>query len=88
MSETIVPEKTPEVVSDVEIKAEATVEPEAPKVEEAPKAEEVLEAAAEAEADLKSMKKSELAEFAAAKGIEVDAKLKKEEIVAAIEAAL
>ena len=56
------------------------------KAPEAPKAE-AVEAAAE-EADLKSMKKSELAEFAAAKGIEVDSKLKKEEMVAAIEAAL
>ena len=56
------------------------------KAPEAPKAE-AVEAAAE-EADLKSMKKAELIEFAAAKGIEVDAKLKKEEIVAAIEAAL
>ena len=56
------------------------------KAPEAPKAE-AVEAAAE-EADLKSMKKSELAEFAAAKGIEVDPKLKKEEMVAAIEAAL
>ena len=53
------------------------------KVEEAPKAE-----AAGESADLKSMKKSELAEFAAANGIEVDAKLKKEEMIAAIEAAL
>ena len=56
------------------------------KAPEAPKAE-AVEAAAE-EADLKSMKKSELAEFAATKGIEVDAKLKKEEMIAAIEAAL
>ena len=56
------------------------------KAPEAPKAE-AVEAAAE-EADLKSMKKAELAEFAAAKGIEVDAKLKKEEMIAAIEAAL
>ena len=54
------------------------------KVKEAPKA----EVAAEAPADLKSMKKAELAEFAAAKGIEVDSKLKKEEMIAAIEAAL
>ena len=53
------------------------------KAEEAPKAE-----AAEAPVDLKSMKKAELAEFAAAKGIEVDSKLKKEEMIAAIEAAL
>ena len=53
------------------------------KAEEAPKAE-----AAEAKVDLKSMKKAELAEFAAAKGIEVDSKLKKEEMIAAIEAAL
>lgn len=57
------------------------------KAPEAPKAE-AVEAAAEEAADLKSMKKAELIEFAAAKGIEVDAKLKKEEIVAAIEAAL
>ena len=56
------------------------------KAPEAPKAE-AVEAAAE-EADLKSMKKAELAEFAAAKGIEVDAKLKKEEMIATIEAAL
>ena len=55
---------------------------------EAPKAEAVVEAAAEEAADLKSMKKAELAEFAAAKGIEVDPKLKKEEMIAAIEAAL
>lgn len=53
------------------------------KAEEAPKAE-----TAEAPVDLKSMKKAELAEFAAAKGIEVDSKLKKEEMIAAIEAAL
>ena len=53
------------------------------KAEEAPKAE-----AEEAPVDLKSMKKAELAEFAAAKGIEVDSKLKKEEMIAAIEAAL
>jgi large subunit ribosomal protein L21 len=53
------------------------------KAEEATKAE-----AAEAPVDLKSMKKAELAEFAAAKGIEVDSKLKKEEMIAAIEAAL
>ena len=53
------------------------------------KAEEALKAeAAEAKVDLKSMKKAELAEFAAAKGIEVDSKLKKEEMIAAIEAAL
>lgn len=51
---------------------------------EAPKA----EAAAEESVDLNSMKKAELAEFAAAKGIEVDSKLKKEEMIAAIEAAL
>ena len=57
------------------------------KAPEAPKTE-AVEAAAEEAADLKSMKKAELIEFAAAKGIEVDAKLKKEEIVAAIEAAL
>ena len=56
------------------------------KVEEAPKAEEA--AAAEAPVDLKSMKKAELADFAAAKGIEVDSKLKKEEMIAVIEAAL
>ena len=55
---------------------------------EAPKAEAVVEAAAEEAADLKSMKKAELAEYAAAKGIEVDPKLKKEEMIAAIEAAL
>ncbi len=55
------------------------------KVEEAPKAE---APAAEEAADLKSMKKAELAEYAAAKGIEVDPKLKKEEMIAAIEAAL
>ena len=54
------------------------------KAEEAPKA----EAAAEETVDLNSMKKAELAEFAAAKGIEVDSKLKKEEMIAAIEAAL
>ena len=53
------------------------------KAEEAPKAK-----AAEAPVDLKSMKKAELAEFAAAKGIEVDSKLKKEEMIAEIEAAL
>ncbi|MBR3748471.1 MAG: 50S ribosomal protein L21 [Firmicutes bacterium] len=53
------------------------------KAAEAPKA----EAAAET-VDLNSMKKAELAEFAAAKGIEVDSKLKKEEMIAAIEAAL
>ena len=46
------------------------------------------EAAAEETVDLNSMKKAELAEFAAAKGIEVDSKLKKEEMIAAIEAAL
>ena len=57
------------------------------KAPEAPKAE-AVEAAAEEAADLKSMKKAELIEFAAAKGIEVDAKLKKEEMIAAIEAAL
>ena len=55
---------------------------------EAPRAEAVVEAAAEEAADLKSMKKAELAEYAAAKGIEVDPKLKKEEMIAAIEAAL
>ena len=54
------------------------------KAAEAPKA----EAAAEETVDLNSMKKAELAEFAAAKGIEVDSKLKKEEMIAAIEAAL
>lgn len=54
------------------------------KAVEAPKA----EAAAEETVDLNSMKKAELAEFAAAKGIEVDSKLKKEEMIAAIEAAL
>ena len=54
------------------------------KAAEAPKA----EAAAEESVDLNSMKKAELAEFAAAKGIEVDSKLKKEEMIAAIEAAL
>jgi len=54
------------------------------KAPEAPKA----EAAEEAAVDLKSMKKAELAEYAAAKGIEVDSKLKKEEMIAAIEAAL
>jgi large subunit ribosomal protein L21 len=58
------------------------------KAPEAPKAEEVVAEAAEEAVDLKAMKKSELAEFAAAKGIEVDAKLKKEEMIAAIEAAL
>ena len=57
------------------------------KAPEAPKAEEAVETAEEA-ADLSAMKKSELAEYAAAKGIEVDAKLKKEEMIAAIEAAL
>ncbi len=57
------------------------------KVEEAPKAE-AEAAVAEAPVDLKAMKKAELAEFAAAKGIEVDSKLKKEEMIAAIEAAL
>lgn len=56
------------------------------KAPEAPKAEAAAEAAETP--DLKSMKKAELAEFAAAKGIEVDSKLKKEEMVAAIEAAL
>ena len=54
------------------------------KAAEAPKA----EAAAEETVDLNSMKKAELAEFAAAKGIEMDSKLKKEEMIAAIEAAL
>ena len=54
------------------------------KAAEAPKA----EAASEETVDLNSMKKAELAEFAAAKGIEVDSKLKKEEMIAAIEAAL
>ena len=54
------------------------------KAAEAPKA----EAAAEETVDLNSMKKAELADFAAAKGIEVDSKLKKEEMIAAIEAAL
>ena len=54
------------------------------KAAEAPKA----KAAAEETVDLNSMKKAELAEFAAAKGIEVDSKLKKEEMIAAIEAAL
>ena len=54
------------------------------KAAEAPKA----EAAAEETVDLNSMKKAELAQFAAAKGIEVDSKLKKEEMIAAIEAAL
>ena len=54
------------------------------KAAEAPKA----EAAAEETVDLNSMKKAELAEFAAAKGIEVDSKLKKEEMIATIEAAL
>ena len=54
------------------------------KAAEAPKA----EAAAEETVDLNSMKKAELAEFASAKGIEVDSKLKKEEMIAAIEAAL
>ena len=49
---------------------------------------EVKAKAEEAPVDLKSMKKAELAEFAAAKGIEVDSKLKKEEMIAAIEAAL
>ena len=48
----------------------------------------LAEAAAEETVDLNSMKKAELAEFAAAKGIEVDSKLKKEEMIAAIEAAL
>ena len=67
----------------------APAQPEAPKAEAAPKAEEAPKAeAAEAPVDLKSMKKAELAEFAAAKGIEVDSKLKKEEMIAAIEAAL
>ena len=56
------------------------------KAPEVPKAEEP--AAEEAPVDLKAMKKAELAEFAAAKGIEVDSKLKKEEMIAAIEAAL
>ncbi|MBR5641038.1 MAG: 50S ribosomal protein L21 [Firmicutes bacterium] len=58
------------------------------KAPEAPKAEEVVAEAVEEAVDFKAMKKSELAEFAAAKGIEVDAKLKKEEMIAAIEAAL
>ena len=53
------------------------------KAAEAPKTEEAAE-----KTDLSSMKKAELAEFAAAKGIEVDTKLKKEEMIAAIEAAL
>ncbi|MBR3035218.1 MAG: 50S ribosomal protein L21 [Firmicutes bacterium] len=53
------------------------------KAAEAPKAESAAETV-----DLNSMKKAELAEFAAAKGIEVDSKLKKEEMIAAIEAAL
>ena len=52
------------------------------KAEEAP-AEEVKE-----EVNLKAMTKAQLAEFAAAKGIEVDSKLKKEEMIASIEAAL
>lgn len=50
---------------------------------EAPKA----EAAEEAAADLKSMKKAELVAYAQEKGIEVDAKATKEVILAAIEAA-
>ena len=57
------------------------------KVEEAPAAEAPAEAE-EAPVDLKSMKKAELADYAASKGIEVDSKLKKEEMIAAIEAAL
>ncbi len=52
------------------------------KVEEAP-AKETEEAV-----DLKAMTKAQLAEFAAAKGIEVDSKLKKEEMIASIEEAL
>lgn len=52
----------------------------APGVKAAPKAE------AKAE-NLASMTKAELAEYAAAKGIEVDTKLKKDEMIAVIEAA-
>jgi large subunit ribosomal protein L21 len=58
------------------------------KAPEAPKAEEAVAEAVEEAVDLKAMKKNELADYAAAKGIEVDAKLKKEEMIAAIEAAL
>ena len=54
---------------------------------EAPKAKKSAPAAEEA-VDLKAMKKAELLDYAAAKNIEVDAKLKKDELIAALEAAL
>ena len=54
----------------------------APGVKAAPKAE-----AKEEAVSLSSMTKAQLAEYAAAKGIEVDSKLKKDEMIAVIEAA-